>query len=500
MQRRRIALTSLLVPLLVVVVACDSSPTGPEAPQNSVIAVSWLSSYSIVDAADDEGVAGFLWLPPVAGRSLNPDPVLDPSVLSLLDVEVCEWDGEACVGDPVASFGAGEGEEGLRIAEDDDGSDHFMAHWRVSGPEAGAGRSYRIHVLLDGSEIGHADVAVTGPRMDAPSADRGEVVVVRIHQTLPVKFVVSDEVETTDGSEEPVEGAGPGLALVTNQNSGNVSIVDLASGSVTGTIAVGSQPRGASFAPGGPAYVANYESDDVSVVDAGTAAVTATIPVGTNPISVSVSADGATAVVANAGSDDLSVLDLSTESVSATIPVCDMPQAVDLAPDGSAAYVACPLSSTVVVVDLGSGASTSTISVGSSPRALAVSPDGATVLTANYGSSDVSVVDVTTASVTATVAVGSRPSGVTFTPDGSEAWVTNRFSNDVSVIELASTSVSATVASGALPVAVGVASDHSSAVVVNGGEDTVSLVDAASRTVTATLPVGTSPSSVAMSR
>ncbi len=74
---------------------------------------------------------------------------------------------------------------------------------------------------------------------------------------------------------------------VTNTGSGTLSIIDIASDTVVGTVLVGLQPRGVAAHPDGRrVYVANTGSDTVSVVDVQTATVIATIPVGASPWSL----------------------------------------------------------------------------------------------------------------------------------------------------------------------------------------------------------------------
>lgn len=65
------------------------------------------------------------------------------------------------------------------------------------------------------------------------------------------------------------------IAWVTNQSSDDVSVVDLAHGTVVATIPVGGQPAGVAAAPNG--------SDTIFVLDAKVLAVVAEIEVGDGP-------------------------------------------------------------------------------------------------------------------------------------------------------------------------------------------------------------------------
>ena len=524
MRHRRAISTGLLAPLVFFVVACDSSPTSVEAPLSdpgSEMGASWLTTYSVLDGSDPEGTAGFYWLPPVVGEEGTlEEEVQDPSApgsrelsTSLLDatvVEVCEWDGAACVGESVVSFDSeGKGSARLRISDEDDGDDgepaHYVAVWhlgRNGGTSAGA---YRIRVLVDGVEVGHADAVVAGPGAPEPPEDGGEFLVLNPQRSLPIKFLITEALETgddppTDGPQDEEPSSTPGLVLVTNRYSNDVSVIDVASNTVTATVGVGLQPVAAAFSPDGVrAWVTNYESNDVSVVDPAAGTVTGTVSVGTNPQSVAVTPDGLTVVVANAGSDDLSIIDAASESVSATVPVCDLPQSVAVTMGGATAYVACPLSNAVSIVDLGSGTVTTSLPVGSSPRSVRSSPDGSRALTGNFGSSDVSVIDVATGSVTSTIGVGGQPISVAFAPDGTSAYTANPYAGTVVTLDLESGTTTGTITTGGFPSDVAVSSDGGSVYVAKFSEDTVGVFDPSTGAPVVTLGVGSGPTGLAVS-
>jgi YVTN family beta-propeller protein len=130
-----------------------------------------------------------------------------------------------------------------------------------------------------------------------------------------------------------------------------VSVIDVASGTWTSTIPVGSSPTGVAFTPdGSTAYVANNEGDTVSVIDVASGTVTSAIPVGWAPDSVAVAPDGSTAYVTNSGSDSVSLIDVASGTVTSTIPVGTPPTGVAVAPDGSTVYVVNTSSNTVSVI------------------------------------------------------------------------------------------------------------------------------------------------------
>jgi YVTN family beta-propeller protein len=88
-----------------------------------------------------------------------------------------------------------------------------------------------------------------------------------------------------------------------------VSVISVATGTVLGSITVGSNPYGVAVTPDGTkAYVTNYGSDTVSVIDVATGTVLGSITVGIAPAEVAVTPDGTKAYVTNNGSGTVSVI------------------------------------------------------------------------------------------------------------------------------------------------------------------------------------------------
>jgi YVTN family beta-propeller protein len=279
----------------------------------------------------------------------------------------------------------------------------------------------------------------------------------------------------------------------------------------TSTIPVGSNPNSVAFSPNGTtAYVANYGNSTVSVIDVATGTVTSTIPVGVgSPHSVAFSPNGTTAYVTKYGygfsaAGEVSVIDVATATVTGTIPVGGGPVSVAFSPNGATAYVANHFDDTVSVVDVAIATVTSTIQVGVHPTSVAFTPNGTTAYVTNEDNT-VSIINVATGTVMSTVPVGAYPFSVAFSPNGTTAYVANANyfasadGNTVSVIDVATATVTNTIPVGANPASVVFSPNGSTAYVSNNGDNTVSVIDVTAATVTGTIPVGGNPSSVAFS-
>lgn len=258
-------------------------------------------------------------------------------------------------------------------------------------------------------------------------------------------------------------------AYVPNSNSTVVSIIDMATNTVTGTIDGFDGPSGMVITPSGThAYVNNYggielsgEGSTVRVVDLRKNAIVGPpIKVGRLPASLAISPDGAFVysvnyIDGNPGTGTISVIRTRTNTVVNTITGFSGPFYIAITPNGRYAYVTnfgsnnyVPIGQTVSVVDLHCNAIVATIDVGIQPAGIAITPDGAFVYVTNYnalyngnvlvpGQGTVNIIDTRTNKVIPpTIAVAQGADIVAISPNGKHAYVTNYFSNVVSVIAL----------------------------------------------------------------
>ena len=284
-------------------------------------------------------------------------------------------------------------------------------------------------------------------------------------------------------------------AYITNQQSNNVSVINLATNTVITNIPVGKAPTGVTISPNGKyAYITNQNDNTVSVISTATNTVVSTFAVHNfSPTGIAISLDGSKAYVADDNSNLLSVTDLSTGNLITTVGVGGYPLGVAISPDGSTVYVT-NSSNSVSVVKTATNSVLTTILVSKGPYGVVISPDGNTLYVTNYSANTVSVINTATNKVTATIAVGSDPTGIAISPDGSTVYVTNQNDNSVSVINTTTNTVSA-IAVNSDPFGVSVSSDGQTVYVVNNKSNNVSVIDAATDAIVATIPVNSGPES-----
>lgn len=131
-----------------------------------------------------------------------------------------------------------------------------------------------------------------------------------------------------------------GRALyVVCQDSDELRVVDVSSGTVSKSISVGHVPRGIFLSrDGNRLYVTNAWSDNVSVIDAKALKVVQTLPAGFEPSGVVADINGETLYVVNRLSNDVSVIDLKTGHEIKRLLAGRGASYLSLSPDGKLIY------------------------------------------------------------------------------------------------------------------------------------------------------------------
>ena len=254
------------------------------------------------------------------------------------------------------------------------------------------------------------------------------------------------------------------LAVVGNDLSRNVCVVDLLAGSVRSWVSTGDRVLGVGIAPdSSAAVVCNGDSDTVSVIDLATDAVVATLSTPSRPVDVRISPDSHTAYVATvAGTDTIWFLHLAgaASSVIGSIPAGQMGSANGYAYTGLSG--------------------------------IELSPDGSVLAACASFDDQLQLIDTATRTQIVRVNVGDFPYQVAFNPAGTRAYVINSFGDSVSVVDVAgaASSTIATVPGIDFPATVDVDATGSFVYVTNDGSSpAVRVISAASNTVVATLPI-----------
>ena len=299
-----------------------------------------------------------------------------------------------------------------------------------------------------------------------------------------------------------VAGAAP-FAYVANRTLDAVTVIDTATDTISGTIALaaGTQPQGVAITPDGKhIYVGSIGGFTVAVADAATNAVTTTVNVFGNTIGLAVRPDG-TKVYGAGGSSTVKIIDTATNALGGFIFSSGMgsiqfPQRVAINPTGTRAYVAnAGFFNTAIVDTTGSPVVTASVSTGIY-EGLVVSPDGTRVYGGNnFGPPSfipiLGVLDTTTNTYPGGVFMTDAPREVALHPDGVRLFVSTP--TGISVVD---TSIGTEIQYMPIGVdnwGVDVHPDGTRVYLVDGGSASVYVLDANTLGLFTTIPVGGQP-------
>ena len=317
------------------------------------------------------------------------------------------------------------------------------------------------------------------------------------------------------------EPAAPYYVYVTNERSGDLTVIAGVTHEVVATIPLGKRPRGITVSPdqsrlfvalsGSPPAPPGIDestlpppdraADGIGVVDIATRTIVTILQAGTDPEQVSISQDGARLYVANEDAGTTSVLDIATGEIIAAIPVGDEPEGVTTSPDGRFVYVTSEADNQVSVIDTASNEVLKQFEVGPRPRASAFSPDSTRAYVTSENGGSLSIVDTATHEVIATMDVPgdpSRPMGVVTAPTGSLVYVSTGRGQTVVALDAVRGGSRGSVTVGERPWGIALSPDGLLLYTANGPSNDVSIIDTATMTVVETIAAGEMPWGVAI--
>ena len=303
----------------------------------------------------------------------------------------------------------------------------------------------------------------------------------------------------------PVQDVRSGFVLVANQQSGNASLIDLRTDSMT-LIDVGEGPHEAQISPSGrvgvvTVYGTQTPGNQLAVIDIPTRKLLRTISLGayTRPHGVvfmpgdesrvvvtseatqlivlvniaegrveniiptqaagshmvGVTGDGKRAFTANVGSGGVSEMDLAANKHVRAISIAPRVEGIAVVPNGKEVWAGSNTNGTVSIIDVATGAIVDTLTGFSLPYRLAISADGRTAMICDPQANKVHVADVAQHKVIWSLEGLGSPRGVTIAPDGKTAFVTLNSDRTVAVVDLTTRTILRKIAVGASPDGVG---------------------------------------------
>src|SRR5688572_27639376 len=254
----------------------------------------------------------------------------------------------------------------------------------------------------------------------------------------------SREAPQPSTAESPAPAPPPvaGRLFVTNENGGDITVVDVAAAKAIATIPVGKRPRGIRVSPDGSTLFvalsgspiappgvdestlppADKKADGIGVVSVKEQRLLRVIKAGSDPEQTAISRDGTRLFVANEDTGELTVVAVDDGRVLATFMVGGEPEGVDLRPDGRVVYVTSEEDSQVTAIDAVDLKLLKTFKVGRRPRSTAFLPDSSRAYVTAENDGSVSVIDAMKHTLLNTITLKGelvRPMGAVAAPDGS---------------------------------------------------------------------------------
>jgi YVTN family beta-propeller protein len=318
--------------------------------------------------------------------------------------------------------------------------------------------------------------------------------------------------------------------FVSNERSGDVTVVNGSDFKVVGTIPVGKRPRGIQASPdgktvyvalsgtpiaappqldahGNPIFKRKADDDDdesansdksadgIGVVDVAQRKLTGKISAGSDPEEFSLSKDGSRLYVSNEDVKTASVINIATGKVEHIILVAQEPEGVATTPDGKQFYVTCEAGGEIFVVDVATYKTVGEFKVNVRPRSVDFLPGSGIGFIPSESFAQLNVIDTVNFKVLKIIALpeGSRPERVRVAPNGRKVYVSNGRSGTVSVLDSHTYEVLDAIKVGTRPWGIVISPDGKYLYSANGPSNDVSVVDLATDKEVARVKAGASP-------
>jgi YVTN family beta-propeller protein len=324
---------------------------------------------------------------------------------------------------------------------------------------------------------------------------------------------------------------------VSNEKSGDITVINGSDNRVLATIEVGKRPRGIHASPdgktvyvalsgtpiaappgldakGNPVFQKGKDDDDddsvksdksadaIGLVDVAKMKLTRRIAGGSDPEEFSLSKDGKKLYVSNEDVKAASVIDIASGKVEHIIAVGQEPEGVATAPDGERFYVTCEAGGEIYAVQTAGYSVIGHFKVNVRPRSMAFLPGAAIGFIPSESTGELNVIDTASLKVTKVIALppGSRPMSVKVSSDGQKIYVSNGRAGTISVLDSHSYKLLSSIKVGVRPWGIALSPDGKLLYSANGPSNDVSVVDLATNTEIARIKAGTSPWGVTVVR
>jgi YVTN family beta-propeller protein len=323
--------------------------------------------------------------------------------------------------------------------------------------------------------------------------------------------------EPKSAAEPPPRPAGSYHVYVTNERSGDVSIIDSVTNEVAATVPLGKRPRGIHASPdkqtiyvalsGSPIAPpgvdestlppADKSADGIGVFDVKSRKLVKVIAGGSDPEEFDLSKDGTLLYTSNEDTAESSIINIAEGKVVATLKVGVEPEGVATSPDGKFVYVTSEEDGAISVIDTASQKVLKSFKVGNRPRSVGFFPDNMKAYVTRENDGALRIIDTVKHVASGEIAIGkagvSKPMKVILSSDGKTAYVSTGRGKQIAVIDTATDKVTGSFEVGDRPWGIDLSPDGKFLYTANGPSNDVSVVDLATQTVIKRIKAGESP-------
>jgi YVTN family beta-propeller protein len=317
-------------------------------------------------------------------------------------------------------------------------------------------------------------------------------------------------------AESVVESTAPRI-YVTNEVSGDMTVIDSGTFNVIATIPLGKRPRGIHPSPDHKTlYIAlsgtpiagpdvdestlpppDKTADGIGVFDVQQNKLVRIIHGGSDPENFDISKDGKLLYISNEDISAVSIVETATGNILKTLKIGEQPEGVKASPDGKLVYVTSEETGTISVVDPVAGKIVTTFKVGHRPRTIAFMPNGKHAYINAENDGAVVLVDSVKHKMLKAISLGKpgviKPMFVLLSPDASKLYVSTGRGHQVFTIDTATDAVLGSVDVGQRPWGIALSPDAKTLYSANGPSNDISVIDLATNTVTKKIKAGKGP-------
>ncbi len=299
------------------------------------------------------------------------------------------------------------------------------------------------------------------------------------------------------GPATPAAHTNPdGRIMTADQGANTVSVIDVATNSVIGTVPTGASPHHVVGTPDGREFwVTLFKENRMQVFDSATLKEIGSVDLGGSSDDLTFAPDGKRLYASMGQANMVAVIDPVARKLLTKIAVGRIPHGIKVRPDGAELYVTNTADNTLSILTLQPEPKLAiAFRVGADPFEVTFDSDGKTAYISNFLGDSVSMIDTAARQIKGTIKSGKQPAMLAFVPGlgGTLLWIANTGTQEVWAVDPATRKLVQRIpagggAHGVVPTPAG------KVYITNTNDNTVTVVTAADGKVLATLNVGTNP-------